>query len=81
MRGASLQSPPSQDNTLYKKTQGRRLDTSASSLNSAKTFLLANQTILILMLVFVSLYGFIILFQKYMDKCLENYPKCNFYTH
>lgn len=47
----------------------------------ANTFLYANQSILILMVIFLAIYVVVLLLQKYMDFCFSRCPKARFYSN
>lgn len=72
------------DNTTNTTTNNtvssRRLMVSTAAKTVSKSFLIANQSIILLMLIFLAIYITTLLMQKYMDCCFKTCPNARFYS-
>jgi hypothetical protein len=68
-------------NTSNASNTSRRVLVSAAALSVSKSFLVANQSIILLMLIFTAVYVVVLIMQKYMDSCFARCPRARFYSN
>lgn len=75
----SFQLPFSSSDTNSAKAKRLLMEVEPDSIS--QTFLLANKSILVLMLIFLGIYISVLLTQKYMNSCFDRCPKIKMYAH